>query len=407
MIEPKAPIYNRVAQSAKTMGVVFGTFAPFHKGHYQEVIKSLSQNDLTVVIASGYADDRGALIGLPLAKRVRKIKTLFQPEPSVFVAGLDETDMPQMPNGWNPWMDALLDIMQSAMVEDRTLFELERISFYVGEPEYGKELEARFKDRMQALGNRLLADAKIEADALKIVEDPTYFNAVVSDRGQFEISATMIRNHPMEYFNLITKPFQSHFTKKIAVIGAPSTGKSTLIRRLSQTFNANHSEETAREFENKLGINDDDLTVDDYRWFVTSQHEENSKVIDNTQNGIALLDTTPLATSVYAKLYLSDEDFQSLKPLFDYYITHEHVDLILGTMPTGVVEDDGNRNLEWANDGVRFYEELERQVKEYGLEDKLVALNPISDDYTFYDRYQEAVDTIEELTGLETGHLTS
>ena len=48
------------------LGVYFGTFAPFHKGHQQQIYKCAALNDQVLLVVSGYTHDRGDKIGLPL-----------------------------------------------------------------------------------------------------------------------------------------------------------------------------------------------------------------------------------------------------------------------------------------------------------------------------------------------------
>ena len=52
--------------SGKNIGIYFGTFAPLHTGHQQQIYKCASLNDGVLLVVSGYDNDRGAQIGLPL-----------------------------------------------------------------------------------------------------------------------------------------------------------------------------------------------------------------------------------------------------------------------------------------------------------------------------------------------------
>ena len=87
----------------KTVSVVFGTFAPMHKGHIDLIQRAKRENDRAVVIVSGYDQDRGHQIGLGLQKRFRYIRETFNDEPLVSVFKLDETGMPPYPEGRTPW----------------------------------------------------------------------------------------------------------------------------------------------------------------------------------------------------------------------------------------------------------------------------------------------------------------
>ena len=50
----------------KTVGIVFGTFAPMHRGHIDLIIKAKRICDSVKVIVSGREGDRGDQIGLSL-----------------------------------------------------------------------------------------------------------------------------------------------------------------------------------------------------------------------------------------------------------------------------------------------------------------------------------------------------
>ena len=57
----------------ETAGIVFGTFAPLHRGHVDLIQRAKKQFDKVIVIVSGYKDDRGDDIGLNLKKRFRYV----------------------------------------------------------------------------------------------------------------------------------------------------------------------------------------------------------------------------------------------------------------------------------------------------------------------------------------------
>lgn len=57
--------------SKESITIVFGTFAPMHKGHIDLIQRAKRENTKVVVVTSGYKDDRGDLImtnhsGIPI-----------------------------------------------------------------------------------------------------------------------------------------------------------------------------------------------------------------------------------------------------------------------------------------------------------------------------------------------------
>lgn len=189
----------------KRLGVYFGTFAPFHKGHQQQIYKCAALNDQVLLVVSGYTDDRGDKIGLPLSQRYQYLQEAFSDEADINVAMLDETDLPPMPQGWDAWFTRLFGLLKK--------YQSQEITFYVGEPEYVTELGARFP------------------------QDTRTYKVEMADRQDIKISATEIRENPLLHWNEINPVFRRHFTKIVGIIGGRKSGKSTLVRRLARSFN--------------------------------------------------------------------------------------------------------------------------------------------------------------------------
>ncbi|MFX3837294.1 adenylyltransferase/cytidyltransferase family protein [Streptococcus suis] len=78
----------------QTVAVVFGTFAPMHKGHLDLIERAKLACGQVCVVVSGYDKDRGARIGLDLTKRFQFAQEQFKGDDLVSVCALDETDLP-------------------------------------------------------------------------------------------------------------------------------------------------------------------------------------------------------------------------------------------------------------------------------------------------------------------------
>lgn len=366
----------------KKIGVYFGTFAPLHVGHQQQVYKCASFNEGVLLIVSGTDSDRGSKIGLPLQKRFRYLREAFNDEEAIKVAMLDEKDIPAIPDGWNQWAEMLFSLIRNNTVEDKL-----EVTFYVGEEEYVRELSKRFPK-----------------------DDGNSYSVEIADRHDIKISATQIRNNPQEHWNDINRVFRRHFSKVVTVMGSASTGKSTLVRRLARSINAPFSLEYAREYEEKANIDDDELKLDDYTRLITGQYDANSREVNSPANqGIVFLDTDAIVTRVYTKLYLSKEEADALEPLFQKTIADEHMDLILVIPPITEYVNDGFRNMAWEDSRHVFHDELMRQLEEFDLMDKVVVL---ADEGTesksgYLSRYHHAIEAVEQYTGIKIQHLKS
>ncbi|HEP1802791.1 TPA: adenylyltransferase/cytidyltransferase family protein [Streptococcus suis] len=156
----------------QTIAVVFGTFAPMHKGHLDLIERAKLACGQVCVVVSGYDKDRGDLIGLDLTKRFQFAQEQFEGDDLVRVCALDETDLPAYPDGWDLWLDCLLGLLD--------LSEHQSPVFYVSEEEYAQELHSRG------------------------------YQAHFSPR-KFGISATLIREHPEQYRDYIAPAFIGFF----------------------------------------------------------------------------------------------------------------------------------------------------------------------------------------------------
>ncbi|HFI0595935.1 TPA: adenylyltransferase/cytidyltransferase family protein [Streptococcus suis] len=156
----------------QTIAVVFGTFAPMHKGHLDLIGRAKLACGQVCVLVSGYDKDRGDLIGLDLLTRFRAIQSQFEGDSLVRVRALDETDLPAYPDGWDLWLERLLGLLDLA--------EHQAPVFYVSEEEYAQELQNRG------------------------------YQAHFSPR-KFGISATFIRENPEKYRDYIAPAFVDFF----------------------------------------------------------------------------------------------------------------------------------------------------------------------------------------------------
>ena len=354
-----------------TSAVVFGTFAPMHKGHIHLIQKAKRQHQNVIVIVSGYADDRGDKIGLPLQKRYEYVRELFANDKLVDVYKLDETHIPRYPDGWTPWLVALAQEAElKHITQDGTkqVTDSPELVFYVSEPEYKEELETRG------------------------------FKAVCGER-QYDISATKIRENPRQHWNMIAQTFQRHFLPKVLVIGSASNGKTTLCNDLGRYYNAGVSLEYARKYQIENGVPDDLLTAKDFYWLILGQFEQTSKLIDGRENnGLVIADTDAIVTKAYFDWYIkTDEetvDQKAFYSLFEAFIAKEKWDLILFVKPNGDYVDDGFRDMTMANQKARhdFSGYVDDLRKLYLPDVPTVYL-----DQDYYGNYLQAIAAIDQI----------
>ena len=86
----------------KSVGVVFGSFAPLHQGHLDLIMRAKKENDGGVlVIVCGYNGDKGEPL-MPHNKRYRYVREFFADDDLVAVYAIndDEINANRYPNGW-------------------------------------------------------------------------------------------------------------------------------------------------------------------------------------------------------------------------------------------------------------------------------------------------------------------
>ena len=270
----------------KTVGIVFGTFAPMHRGHIDLIIKAKRICDKVKVIVSGREDDRGDQIGLSLQKRFRYIREVFNDDSLVEVSKLDEANMPLMPDGWDVWLDELFKVSNTNK-DDNLLF-------FVNEDEYVEELQKRgFKTQ--------------------------------SEDRNFGISASLIRENPFKYWRFIAQPFKRHFTKKVLILGSASNGKTTLVKDLGLYYSAPTSLEYAREYQTTNNVRDDELTAKDYFYLLDGQYAQTSKAIDSKENkGLVVQPTGEYVDDGFRDMSMADEQIRQAFTDYLLKITKEN-----------------------------------------------------------------------------------
>lgn len=339
----------------KEVAVVFGTFAPMHKGHIDLVQRAKRECHRAIVVVSGYDGDRGDQIGLGLQKRFRYIRETFHDEPLISVYKLDEAGLPPMPEGWTAWLDRLQDLFQLAADEE--------LLFYTSEKEYEAEIAGRGL-------------------------------AVRYGERNFGISATLIRENPIRYWRAIAKPFRRHFSKNVLVLGSASNGKTTLVKDLGRYYSCPVSLEYSRYYQAKYNVRDDELTGKDYNYLLTGQYRQTSILIDSNENqGLVIADTNATVTQSYYDYYIGKSS-SSFHSLCADTVKNEKWALILFVLPTGDYVDDGYRDMTMADKEIRhaFTQNLKDLVKLNHPETPVYELGG-----TYLDNYQRAIELIDAL----------
>ena len=184
-------------------GLVIGKFMPPHDGHLR--LFAVAQQcvaRLHIVLFSKSNE--------PIPGRLREawLRELA-PEAFIHHVALDHPVNFDDPAAWDFWVGALRQVLPGA---PDIVFSSEA---------YGDELARRLGARHWPV-------------------DP--------HRIQIPVSATQIRARPTEYWDHIPPPVRPYFVRRVAMVGAESTGKTTLAQALAAHFRTVRVPEFAREY---------------------------------------------------------------------------------------------------------------------------------------------------------------
>ena len=344
------------------VGITFGGYCPMHQGHLDLIMKAKKENDICYVIVCGYDNEpRANETGLTLNRRFSLVKQMFKDDEQIRVLQVNDTklgiDESMSESNWEIWLNYVRVITLS---NGRSPFDA--VTWYVGEESYVTALN-KYQDKWFS----------------------SISNVVYVDRGINPISATMIRENPIKYWNKIAWAFRPYFSTNILITGTASEGKSTLTRDIATYFGIPYSEEYGRTYMEFYGKSDTDLTINDFQEFLIEQRRDTkSKIESSGNNGIVISDTDNLVTLMYAQAYVEDnnidlteDDYKTLETLAWNIKRGIQWDKIFLLPPKNKFVDGGCRYMEQSSmeERTKNYNRLVNLLKQFGWWDKVEIIN--------------------------------
>jgi HTH-type transcriptional regulator, transcriptional repressor of NAD biosynthesis genes len=129
------------------------------------------------------------------------------------------------------------------------------------------------------------------------------------ERKQVPISAREIRSAPLRYWQYLEPCVRAHFAKRVSVVGAESTGTTTLARELSKHYETVWVPEYGREYCERMQAAGIDLWT--YQWRseefieIAQKQQEMEDQLARQANRVLICDTDVLATGIWHERYLS------------------------------------------------------------------------------------------------------
>jgi HTH-type transcriptional repressor of NAD biosynthesis genes len=242
-----------------TVGVVVGKFLPPHRGHSHLIETAAAGADRVTVIVCARPDDP-----VPAQVRANMLRELH-PETTVIVT---PDDIPE--DGGEvtskAWADRTLALLGRA---PEVVFTSEEYG-----PRYAGFLDARH-----------------------VAVDP--------DRRRYPISGTLVRADPYRYADFLAPCVRAWYVRRVCVLGAESTGTTTLARDLAGHYGCRWVPEYGRAYcERRLAAQPTiDWRTDDFEHIARRQLED-EEAAARYGGRLLICDTDALATSVWHERYL-------------------------------------------------------------------------------------------------------
>ncbi len=202
------------------------------------------------------------------------------------------------------------------------------------------------------------------------------------------ISGTQIRSAPLRYLQYLEPCVRAYFVKRVVVIGAESTGKTTLARLLAERFETEWVPEFGREhWERKIerwspGDPAPSWSPDEFVDIATVQ-QKREEAAARRANRVLFADTNAFATGTWNERYHSTRD-----PRVDAIGARDKVDLYLLTAPDVPFVQDGLR------DGEHIREWMDRRFAEQLANGKTPVVRLTG---SYEQRFERAVAAVERL----------
>ena len=344
-------------KEAMTVGHYGGKFIPFHKGHLYAITKAAAQVDKLYVLVS-YHEERdrklcaeAGLDYIDFRRRQQWIMTSTKNMPNVTVLAIEDPYSEDMEYLWLEGGRRMIEAIPEKITH---IFSSESEYDYWFRRIYGEDI------------NHIVIDEAREI---------------------FPISATKIRNEGVfANWDMIPEAAKPYYTKKIAIVGVESCGKSTLTRNLSLLFGTEYVEEYGRTVSEEIGDGSSLLTEEHYKEIVFGhKHMEYQKI--KKANKLLFIDSEAVVSQYYAKMYFGKElDF------IEGAIQAQDYDLYLFLEP----------DVKWVADGYRTFNDPEVRKKTNEILKKMFDDRGIKY-VTISGNYEERLDrAIEQITKLIT-----
>ena len=336
--------------SKKTVGFIGGKFLPLHQGHIYVIIAASNYVDeLYVVVSSSKNRDRelcerDGIKYIPSEVRLSWIGEALNNLDNIKIIHIEDD---QWEDNYN-WEQGA-----------------EMIKKEIGKPiDYVFSSETDYNDLFK----------KNYPDSEHIIID--------DKRKTVTTSATELRKNLYDNWDKLPNCVRSYFTKKVAIVGTESCGKTTLTKKLAKFYNTEYVREIRRDYCEK---HSNFLTKEMFDK-IAMEHFLLQEKMSEKSNKLLLVDSDAVITQYYLDMYFSG----SKSPVIEEIIKLQDYDLVIYLEP----------DVDWISDGLRFAGEEKQRVKNNEKLKEMylkMGIDFISIQGNYQDRFVKARQLIDKL----------
>ncbi|MCE5279462.1 MAG: AAA family ATPase [Planctomycetaceae bacterium] len=238
-------------------GVIAGKFYPPHRGHQLLIETALAKCDEVYVLACFNASQT-----IPIARRVEWLREMC---PTAHVLSVLDVPADDDSAGWAAYTRQILGLAPDAVFSS----------------------EAYGDTYARCLG------------AVHVNVDP--------QRGQVPCSATMIRNDPLAHLDYLAPCVRAWYMRRVCLVGAESTGKTTLAAALADHYHTVWMAEYGREYCDVKLANGTLEQWDSVEFeHIAREHARREDLLARQANRLLIVDTDAFATAIWHRRYMQD-----------------------------------------------------------------------------------------------------
>ena len=312
---------------AEKLGLVVGKFAPPHKGHQLVIDTALETCDLVIVLVYGNPD----FPEMPVHARADWIRAAFskRSDLEVFVpqnAPPNDADDFTQREFVRVWLEER-DLKPNMVFGSENY--IAGFAAHIGASPVVVDLE---RLRVPTSGTEVRKIWQAYRESVKYVNDPPLFYTTPGDLELFAALEARVSDKVLEVSQRWREPVH-----RVVMMGAESTGKSTLTERLAQEFNEPFVLEYGREvWQNKNG----ELEQSDYTHIAEHHRELEDAAIVNAKRFL-FVDTNAITTAYLGSVYEGTVPDRVIELARAAETRYHHVFLLADDIP---FEQDGWRD---------------------------------------------------------------